>query len=409
MVQDLDFLTTVLGLKSPWRIVCSELDLAKGVIEAEAAYEGPVICPTCNQPAGRYDHRERRWRHLDLFQYEFYLTARIPRVNCSEHGVVQLPVPWANGLSGFTSLFERMAIELLLQMSITAVAKQLRVSWDEIDGIMERAVKRGLQRRQSRVVRYIGIDEKATKKGHNYFTVVSDLEAGVVLWIGRGRKKETLNAFWAGLSVEQLAGIEGIAMDMWLPYFESTIAHVPGAASKIVFDKFHITSYLTKAVDQTRRWIMRDPSIDRDALKGTKYWWLRNPRGMDRSKRREFAELRSRYTKLARAWAIKESFAEFWQYRRESSARSFFAGWFGWATRSQIPAVIDVAYTIKRHFANIITYLKIPITNAAAEGINSKIQMIKYRARGYRNEGRFERAILFHCGALDLYPTHSNS
>src|SRR5580692_667711 len=158
MVQDLDFLGTVLGLKAPWRIVRSELNLAKGFIDAEAVCEGPVSCPTCGNPAGKYDHRQRRWRHLDLFQYEFYLTADVPRVECPEHGVIQVTVPWANGKSGFTALFERMAILLLLQMSISGVAKHLRISWDEVDGILERAVTRGLQRRQSRIVRYIGGD-----------------------------------------------------------------------------------------------------------------------------------------------------------------------------------------------------------------------------------------------------------
>jgi transposase len=408
-VRDTDFLSELLRVERPWVLTEAALDRERGRVDARLEWHGPGLCPTCSRECPKHDHRERTWRELDLCADQLFLHALVPRVDCPEHGVVTVSIPWASGRSEFTVRFERLVIALLAEMSIAAVSRRLNVSWDQIDGIMERAVKRGLQRRENRVVRYLGIDEKATKKGHKYFTIVSDLEAGVVLWIGHGRKKEALNAFWAGLSSEQLAGIEGIAMDMWLPYFESTIAHVPDAASKIVFDKFHITSYLTKAVDQTRRLIMRDPSIDREGLKGTKYWWLRNPRKMDRSKRREFAELRSRYTKLARAWAIKESFTEFWQYRRESSARSFFAGWFGWATRSQIPAVTDVAYTIKRHFANIITYLKIPITNAAAEGINSKIQMIKYRARGYRNEGRFERAIQFHCGGLDLYPTHSNS
>jgi transposase len=408
-VRDTDFLSELLRVELPWVVTEATLDRERGRVDVRLEWRGPGLCPTCSRECPKHDHRERTWRELDLCADQLFLHALVPRVDCPEHGVTTVSVPWASGRSEFTARFERLVIALLMEMSIAGVSRRLNVSWDQIDGIMERAVKRGLERRQSRIVRHIGIDEKATKKGQKYFTIVSDLDAGVVLWIGRGRKKETLNAFWAGLSAEQLSGIEGIAMDMWLPYFESTVAHVPDAASKIVFDKFHITSYLTKAVDQTRRWMMRDPSTDRDGLKGTKYWWLRNPSGMDRSRRREFADLRARYTKLARAWAIKESFAEFWGYRRESSARSFFAGWFGWATRSQIPAVVQVARTIKRHFANIITYLKIPITNAAAEGINSKIQMIKYRARGYRNEGRFERAILFHCGALDLYPTHSNS
>lgn len=408
-MQDLDFLTTVLGLKAPWRIVRADLDLAKRCIEAVAVYEGSASCPQCNASASFYDHRERRWRHLDLFQYAFYLTARIPRVSCQEHGVVQVSVPWASGKSGFTALFERMAIALLLEMSITAVARHLRLSWDEVDGIMARAVARGLQRLSARTYRFIGIDEKAIKKRHKYFTIVSDLESGEVIWVGRGRTRATIDAFWKSLSPEQRADIEGVAMDMWEPYFDSTMIHLPDAASKIVFDKFHLASYLTKAVDLTRRRSVRDLGTDGVGLKGTKYTWLRNPKNMDRKERRDLTSLSRQYRTLGRAWALKESFAQFWSYRRESIARKFFGRWYHWAVCSRIPAMVDVARTFKRHFENILTYLNLQITNAAAESLNAKIQWIKYQARGFRNEGRFERAILFHCGGLDLYPTHSNS
>jgi transposase len=142
---------------------------------------------------------------------------------------------------------------------------------------------------------------------------------------------------------------------MWQPYIDSILAHVPGAAQKIVFDRFHITSYLTKAVDLTRRAMMRDASIDRESLKGSKYRWLRNVARMDRAQRAELRDLRSDYKRLGRAWAIKEHFAHLWDYRRESIARKFFAGWHHWATHSRIPAVIEVARTIKRHFENIRT------------------------------------------------------
>lgn len=405
-MRDTEFLSELLRVDSPWVVTEANLDRERGRVDVRLEWRGPGQCPTCGRECPKHDHRERTWRDLDLCADHLYLHAVVPRVDCSEHGVLTVSVPWASGRSEFTVRFERLAIALLAEMSIAGVSRRIDVSWDQIDGIMERAVLRGLQRREQRIVRFIGIDEKAVRKGHKYFTIVSDLDTGTVLWIGRGRKKEVLKAFWDGLSREQLEGIEGIAMDMWLPYYESAIAHVPDAAAKIVFDKFHITSYLTKAVDLTRRLLMRDPDLDKQALKGTKYVWLRNPDGMNRKERRDFADLRDRYTKLSRAWAIKEQFSELWGYRRESSARSFFTAWYGWAARSRIPAIIDAAATIKRHFANIITYLKLPITNAGAEGLNSKIQMIKYRARGYRNEDRFERAILFHCGGLDLFPTH---
>jgi transposase len=116
-------------------------------------------------------------------------------------------VPWGESRSGFTALFERLAISLLQEMSISAVARTLRLSWDQIDGIMQRAIDRGLGLRKDRVVKHIGIDEKSFKKRHKYVTIVTDLDASEVLWVGSGRKRETLDAFWESFSEQQLAGL----------------------------------------------------------------------------------------------------------------------------------------------------------------------------------------------------------
>ena len=408
-MRDTEFLRGLLRIEDPWDVTESKLDIEHKRVDVRLEWRGPGRCPKCDRECPKHDHRERVWRDLDLCGDQLYLHAVVPRVDCPEHGVTTVLIPWSTGRTEFTERFERLAIALLLEMSVTAVSRRLVISWDQVDAIMMRAVERGKQRRLPRVVRHIGIDEKAVKKRHRYFTIVSDLDSGAVLWVGRGRKRESIDAFYNGLSQEQLAGIEGIAMDMWQPYFESTIAHVPDAANKIVFDKFHITAYLTKAVDLTRRAMMRDKTLDRTALKGTKYRWLSSFANLGREERRDLGALRREYQRLGRAWSIKEHFAEFWRYRRESAARRFFMEWYRWATHSKLPEMIGVARTLKRHFANILTYIRKPITNAIAESLNSKIQMIKYRARGYRNEGRFEAAILFHCGQLDLYPTHSKS
>ena len=396
-------------VEDPWAVTESTLDLERQRVDVHIEWQGPGRCPVCDREVPKHDHRERVWRDLDLCADQLFIHAVVPRVDCPEHGVVTVKVPWAQGRSEFTDRFERLVIALLLEMSIAAVSRRMQVSWDQIDTVMGRAVKRGLENRRARTYRFIGIDEKSIKKGHKYFTIVSDLEGGEVIWIGRGRKREVLDAFWRGLSAEQLAGIEGVAMDMWQPFFESTVAHLPDARKKIVFDKFHIVAYLSKAVDLTRRQMMRDASLDRKNLKGSKYAWLRNPARMEYKDRRELAVLRREYVKLGRAWSIKESFAHFWGYQREAVARRFFGGWYGWATHSRIPAIIEVARMLKRHFENIITYLKLRITNAAAEGLNSKIQFIKYKARGFRNQDRFERAIMFHCAGLYLQATHQNS
>ncbi len=404
-MRDREFQAKILGIESPWLVDDVIVTMQPKTVETHVSYEGAATCPICGEPAPRYDVRERRWRHLDIYEFEAYVIAKVPRTECSEHGVRQVRVPWADGRTGFTALFERLAVSLLQEMSIAAVARTLRLSWDEIDGIMQRSIDRGLALRKDRVVRHLGIDEKSFKKRHKYVTIVTDLDRSEVIWVGSGRKRETLDAFWKSLSAQQLAGIEGVAMDMWPAYIESTMAFLPDAQERIVFDKFHIVKYLTHAVDLERRAAGRsDPT-----LKKTRYQWLRRPANMSHSERLEFAKLRKDHERLGRAWAIKETFAHLWEYSYVGAARRFFAKWYGWAIRSRFRHMKDVARLIARHIENILTYLRVPITNAASESVNSKIQWFKYQARGFRNEARFMRAILFHCGGLDLYPAHTNS
>lgn len=408
-MRDTEFVRGLLRVEDPWDVVESKLDLDRQRVDVRIEWQGPGRCPVCSAEVPKHDHRERVWRDLDLCTDQLFIHALVPRVDCPEHGVLTVKVPWAQGRTEFTDRFEAVVIAYLGEMSIAGLSRRMRLTWDQIDGVMSRAVERGLKCRQEETYRYIGVDEKAVKRGHKYFTVVSDLERSKVLYIGRGRKREALDPFWRGLSAAQLGGIEGIAMDMWQPFYESAILHVPGAKQKIVFDRFHIAKYLADAVDATRKLVLRELGGDAASLKGSKYDWLRNPRNMDHSDKIALARLRGEYDKLGRAWTLKELFSGFWEYRRESAARTFFDAWYGWAVRSRLPAIAKVAKMIKRHFENIISYLRIRITNAAAEGLNSKIQWIKYQARGFRSEDRFERAILFHCGGLHLLPTHHNS
>jgi transposase len=142
-----------------------------------------------------------------------------------------------------------------------------------------------------------------------------------------------------------------------------------------------------------------------ERLTGTKYDWLRNPASMDDKQRREFTELRRSELKTARAWALKETAMDLYNYVYEKPARKHFQWWYNWAVRSRLQPVKEVATMLKRRFENIITYLKHQITNAASESLNAKIQWVKYTARGFRNKQNFIHAIYFHCGGLDLAPS----
>jgi transposase len=245
----------LLGLTRPWGVEKVELKLSEGEIHISVALPPKEhwVCPQCHERAPIHDHRKRTWRHLDTFQYRTLLHARVPRLNCPRHGIKQLRVPWAEDTSRFTTLFEALAIDWLKATSIQAVADQMGMTWDQAAGIMERAVKRGLARREAEPVPYVGVDETSFRKRHRYVTVVNDLLRDAVLYVHDGRSQEALDRFWQSQSSEHRNQVEAVAMDMWEPYFQSTMTHVPDAESKIVFDKFHVAQHLGNAVDDVRK------------------------------------------------------------------------------------------------------------------------------------------------------------
>lgn len=334
------------------------------------------------------------------------LHAEPPRSNCQEHGPRVVRLPWAEPGSRFTLLFERLAIDWLKATSQKALGELLDLSWDEIHGVMQRAVQRGLARRRAEPLIHIGVDEKSFRKGHQYMTIVNDLARGRVLYVSEDRKQSSLDGFWETLTPEQLGGIQAVAMDMWEPYIASIRAHLPDGSSKIVFDKFHIAGHLGQAVDKVRRQERKVLAAEGDLrLVGTKYDWLRSPLHFSRKAWREFKSLRESNLKTARAWALKETGMSIFTYSYEGAARRYFRWWFNWATHSRLQPMISVAKMLKSKLPNILTYLKHRITNATSESLNSKIQWVKYTARGFRNKTNFKTAIYFHCGGLDLMPS----
>ena len=416
-MQDKELYEHLLGIRKPlpvparqtgWSVSRIELDVKGKRVNIWAEHQEGVrwSCPECEKALTIYDHAEERaWRHLDSCAFQTYLHVRIPRVECPKDGVLQVRVPWAEPKSRFTMLFERLAIDVLRQCDVTGATEVLQISWDEAWHIMERAVERGKLRKTKNVVRHIGVDEKAIAKGHKYMTLVCDLERATVEHVTEDRKQESLEAYYAGLTQEQKAGIEAVATDMWEPYIQATRAHVPEADKKIVYDRFHIMSHMGKAVDRVRKQEHRDRMAHGDeTLKGSKYLWLYNRGNIPEKRRDEFSALKALGLKVGRAWAIKETLRELWDYLYPESARKFWRRWYFWATHSRLVPVREVAAMIKRHIANILTYFRHRITNAVSEGLNSKIQTIKKMAYGFRNPEHFKTAIYFHCGGLDLYP-----
>jgi transposase len=408
-MRDIDLYRQVLGLDKPWAVGRVDLDVAGKRVDIWVEHESGTVwsCPQCGRELSCRDHAEERvWRHLDTCQFQTHLHARIPRVDCPEHGVVQVRVPWAEARSRFTLLMERLVIDVLTQCAtVSGACRLLGLSWDEAWGVMERAVARGRRRKQAKVIPRLGVDEKAFRKGHDYMTVVCDLDAASVEYVAEDRTTESLEGYWKGLTQAQLEGIESVSMDMWPAYIGATLSQVPGAQGKIVFDRFHIMQHMNAAVDAVRKQEHKEMLARKDdTLKGTLHVWRYARENLPDRYRATFAWLRRLNLKVGRAWAIKESLRALWDYSSLGWAKRFFAKWFWWATHSRLEPVREVAHLLKRHLHNILTYCKLRVTNAVAEGLNSKIMAIKRRACGYRNKEHFKIAIYFFCGKLDLYP-----
>ena len=404
-MRDTEFYENILGLKTPWRVEGVRLDTGNKSVEVKVGYaEGTLWASEAGERLPVHDHVERRWRHLDTCGFETLLVCRVPRVRTPEGKVETVPVPWAGKRSRFTLLYERFAIEVLLACrSVSAAAELLGLSWDQLQAIMERAVERGLERREWEGLRHVGMDEKSFAKGQSYVSLLNDLDGGRVLEVEEGNDREAADGLLAALPAEVREALEAVCIDMSGHFAAAAREGLPGAA--LVHDRFHISAHLNDGVAAVHREENRRlQKLGDERLKGTQRLFGFDPDTLDQEQAVRFAELKGSNLKSARAWAIKEVFRRFWYYRYEGSARKFFKEWYGWASRSRLQPMIKVAKMLKRHFENIITYLRHPITNAVSEGLNSKIQAIKANARGFRSYLNYRIRILFFCGKLDLYP-----
>lgn len=412
-MKDTELYQQILGLKKPWKVIRVEMNLGGREIEVEVGCGEPIwACPTCRQRAHIHGYERRRWRHLDSCQFKTYVVAEVPRVKCEEHGTTTVQVPWAEGSSRFTQLFERLAIDVLLATSIQGACELLRVSWAEADGIKQRAVQRGLQRKGPRPIRRLCVDEKSIGRGYRYLTVVLNAdhpEGATIEYIGEGRERESLAAFWRSRTGEQLNAVSAVAMDLWAPYEQATREWVPQAGSKIVHDPFHLMRHMNQAVDEVRKqddrvgiWSRRWGRINYRNL------WLYGVENLPERYQEPLRHLRKRLRRTARAWELKELLREFFRCSTVEQAQLLFRRWYAWAVRCRLAPVRSVARMLKKHLPNILTFFRHRLTTAPSEGLNSILAGLVKKACGYRNRQRFITDAFFHAGGLQLYPQSSS-
>jgi transposase len=411
-MKDTQLYEQLLGLSKPWSVSRVEMELEHNCITVHVQCDRGVVWGDPETGADRahvHGWVQREWRHLDTCQFETRIKAEVPRLKYKSGRVEDAAVPWAERYSRITLLMEAFVVRLLQAASnVSRVATLMKLDWHTVNDVISRAVERGLARRAEEPIRNLGLDEKSFARGHTYASVMTDIDHSRVLEVKPGRKLEDAQALLGSLSEKQRAGVRAAAIDMWPGYMSAVSTMLPNA--DIVHDKFHISKYLNDAVDQVRRSEHKRLKAQGESpLTGSKYDWLKTLPDKRSAEAVAFRHLYQANLQTSRAWALKESFAAFWDYRYVKSAEGYFDAWSTRAMRSRIEPMKKVTKMLRRHKQGLLNYTKHRITNAAAEGFNSIIQTIKANARGFRSFENFRIRILFFCGKLDLRPARAGS
>jgi transposase len=403
-MTELSLFTMALGLSKPWQVVDLKFSKEEGRLDLWLDFvKGAKFPCSCGETVEGevHDTQDRTWRHLNFFQYETYLHARVPRVRCGSCGVKQLEVPWTRPGSGFTLLFELLVVSLSREMSVAAVAEMTAVHANRLWPILNHYVERARKAVDLSGFHQLGIDEFSLRKGHVYMTSFGDLEAARVVFLGEGRKKGVIKTFIQDLESRGIdpGRIDVICCDMWDPYLNGIGKCMERAM--VVFDRFHVMNQLNKAIERVR-W---EEQRENKALKKSRFLWLKNPNNLTSRQEARLAALKRLDLRTARAYQIKLALARFWEITDPAEAISYLKRWYFWATHSRLQPVIQAARTIKRYWRGVVNFLDARVTNGMVEGLNSKIKTAMKRAYGFKHVSYLRTIIYLVAGRLTFsYP-----
>jgi len=352
-----------------------------------------------------HDRADRTWRHLNFFEHECYLHCKVPRLYDQDDKVKQVEVPWARAGSGFTLLFEAFSMFLIEQeMPVNKVGKTVSEYPKRVWTIFNYWISVAYSQADHKDLETLGIDETSAKKGHDYLTLAVDMQQKRVVHVTKGKGADTITAIAGYLKGKgsSAEGIKQVCIDLSPAFISGIGKEFPKA--EIVFDRFHVKVLLNKAMDDLRKQEVKQHHI----LKGQKYLFLRgeqNLKGLQILLRDLSLET---LPKLGEAYRLKVLFDDFWSITEPEKAQSFLAFWCDLVAEAGIGQFIHFANTVKAHWKGITNYTKYHLSNGILEGINSKVQLAKARARGYRNTTNFINMIYFIAGKLKFdYPLYS--
>jgi transposase len=422
-MNDRELYTQILGITAPWRVteVSIDPDALQIQVRVEPTPTATFACPDCHRPCPGYDRREeRRWRHLDTCEFQTWLVARLPRVQCSQHGVQTVAVPWAEAHSRFTAAFACFARRLLHTTRVqAATAALLRITPAEVFGLLERTVAAGLAERaaaEGAAPCQLSIDEKQYAGGQEYLTVIGDRETGRVWDVGPTRDLAAVKTLLETcLKPAERERVLSVTLDLWQGFTSACREVLPTAAQ--IYDRFHAMQELTMAVDAARRAEHRRLRQPRQrgskrkhgdsVLTDTRWWWLHNAEDLPDEQREQVEQWEREGFETAQVWRCKENFRPFYELPDRTAGAAFLDEWEEQAQAVANPRLAAVVRQFRRHREKLLAYLDQPATNALGEYLNARIQEIQSAARGFRRFAGYRRAILFFLGQFDLCPQDS--
>jgi transposase len=460
-VDDLDLFAmfgAALGLASPWQVTSVQFDKAAGRLEIGLDFSrgSRFACPIegcANSACPVHDTMEKTWRHLDFFEHQAFLVARVPRVDCGDHGVHMVTVPWARPGSGFTLLMEVAMLTFATQMPIAPLAKMSRVHDTRIWRVIEHHVGVSRAGLDFSGVTKVGCDETSAKRGQDYVSVFMDLEERRVMFATPGKDADTVKAFADDLAahggdpktqvkevccdmspafisgigqhlaeheeMEAAAEVTGQGKALQGPAPASSAVHIQPEPSQekcesasadlhspeITFDRYHVVAKANEAVDKVRR----EESKSRPELKRSRYVWLKNESNLTTKQREQLAWLTrpSMQLQTARAARWRDDFNGFYEKSTTEEAEAYLRRWCYGAKRSRLDPMKEFVATVEAHWDGIIAWQKSRASNGLLEGTNSLIQAAKRRARGYRSKEKMITIIYLIAGKLPLPQIHT--
>lgn len=349
----------------------------------------------------RPDYRE--WRDIPVGGWTVILLYAPREILCETHGRVEEWLPWADQYARVSYRYEYLMLRYCQMMTQKSAAELLHVSKSTLSNQLHRCIQRIRSGHRIRDLKSIGIDEISYHKRHKYATLVYDLDRSVVVWVGEGKGRETIDEFFnTQLSDYQKKQIRTGCCDMSAAYIGAITTHCPNAT--LVIDRFHLVKALNEAVDEVRKEQWREANaVERKALKGLRWILYRHSSTRTKSHTRSLNALERGNQRIYRAWKLKDEFEAFWNYSASWAGVRFLENWMKRVMRSRLDPLKRFVQTLRKHHDSVVAYIETDgLTNAVGEGLNRVVKIVKNRASGFRTLDAFTDMIFLTVGDLDI-------